>query len=215
MSKHGGGENARGLPKHDDDQLGGYIHSLIPQDVAGVVYSDDVAQEARITFHCRHSGAARRDAWPLLKHIARAELSDVVRAARARKRGGRANSVTGGRRRRMPMLSAGRITCPRRGPLAEALHQETIARVQQAISTLPPSWRLALALHDDGVTRSHAALRLGCSEGALKRLLDRTRAELRILLAPWARPASARGRAKAGRQADPIGSTPSGDGRVD
>jgi RNA polymerase sigma-70 factor, ECF subfamily len=73
-----------------------------------------------------------------------------------------------------------------RAPLARMLDDELSAKVQQAVSELPPLQREALVLFEyEGLPLSEIASISGTDVGAVKSRLHRARQRLRVLLGPY------------------------------
>jgi RNA polymerase sigma-70 factor (ECF subfamily) len=73
-----------------------------------------------------------------------------------------------------------------RGPEAQALDQDFLRTLEQALERLPPEWRAAVVLRDvEGLSTREAAEVAGLGEAAFKSRLHRGRMQLRALLEPY------------------------------
>ncbi|HEY3246065.1 MAG TPA: sigma-70 family RNA polymerase sigma factor [Phycisphaerae bacterium] len=168
-----------------------YIRDQTPLSLANRIASDDVLQAVRIAVMraCRKASFVMpRDAPAWFRRIARNEVRDRCRKADARKAGG---AGRGAPRRARADLTAEliRLTCARRGPLAETTQREMQASVQAALRRLPLALRrmMALRVHNE-LPYEDIAVALDVSVRQVKRAVASCFAILRRDLAHFAPP---------------------------
>jgi RNA polymerase sigma-70 factor (subfamily 1) len=169
------------------DRLSSRLSVGLPSDLQGTLSVEDVLQEAFTdavrgisTFVPRGEGAFF--AW--LATIADHRLLDLIRAARAVKRGGGRSPVgpAGGEASTVGDLLA-LLAAEDHTPSRSVAGHEAAAAVQSALSGLKDEYRDVLRLrYFDGLSVSETAARMGRSESAIHMLCHRAVAQLRDVL---------------------------------
>lgn len=152
-------------------------HLLSEEDVLQQTYTDAFLDLARF----RPVGDGAFGAW--LRALARANLTDAVRALEAEKRGEARRVHPGGLEQSLSglfdALAAESRTTPSRG----AARGEAAERVRAAVARLPEDWRRVVELYDlEGRGVEETAAALGRSPGATWLLRNRAHRRLRELV---------------------------------
>lgn len=169
------------------DQLAQRLNGSIPAELQGTLTVEDVLQEAfydvveRISsFQSQGEGAF----YGWLATIAEHRLIDLVRAARAAKRGGGRSPLTGAGVDHstvgdlLALLATDEHT-----PSRSVAGHEAAAAVQGALQGLKDDYREVLRLrYFDGLTVAQTAERMARTEPAVHMLCHRAVAELRVAL---------------------------------
>jgi len=167
------------------DSIAAHVAARLPADIAHVISTDDVLQQAYITAVRKINGFEPRSVggfhtW--LTRIADHCLSDLAQAQHCRKRGGGrvVGDVPVGQRDASVIGLLELVARDSRTPTRVASLHEAIAALEDALSTLPQDQRLALGLrYLEGLSVAATAENMGRTEGAVKMLCNRAVEQLR------------------------------------
>ncbi len=181
-----GGDRAaiqRLLIRHHD-RLVAMVEARIPADLQGALAADDVCQEAYVCVFQQIGSLRERDArafrsW--LQAILERKLIDVIRAARAQKRGGGRHPAIKTER---PDISSvadllDLVAIDERSPSQSAAQRELFGQVHAALTGLKEAYRDVLRWHYlEGLSVAETAERMGRSPGAVVMLCMRALEQL-------------------------------------
>ena len=135
--------------------------------IAGAADAEEVAQEVFVRIFrgiAKFRGDSQLSTW-IYRLSVNASLTYVTRRPRDR----------GGEEKLESMAAPAR---PRRDP-------QLAARLERALSELPPGYRTVLVLHDvEGLSHEECAAIMGCRVGTSKSQLHKARAKMRDILGP-------------------------------
>lgn len=169
------------------DPLAARLAHAIPADLQGTIAVEDVLQEAFAdavrhiaTFEARGEGALA--GW--LAAIADNRLIDLIRAARALKRGGGQARVDGGATDRSSVDDLlAQLAVNERTPSRSVAGHEAATAIRRALAGLSDDYRKAIQLrYFDGLSVAETASRMNRTEPAVHMLCHRAIAQLRELL---------------------------------
>ena len=156
-------------------RLAAHFGPRLPADLRGTLAVEDVLQEAFLDAF-QAIGGARAENGPSfynwLEVIVERRMVDLIRAARAVKRGGGRSVLDAQSASMVCMLE--QLAVSTRTPSASAASHEAIAAVRSALEALPQDYRQALHLrYLEGLDLAEAAGRMGRTELAVQMLCHR------------------------------------------
>lgn len=169
------------------DPLAARLAHAIPADLQGTIAVEDVLQEAFAdavrrftTFEARGDGAF--GAW--LGAIADNRLIDLIRAARALKRGGGQARIDAGAADRSSVDDLlAQLAVNERTPSRSVAGHEAAGAIRRALDGLNEDYRTAIQLrYFDGLSVAETAARMNRTEPAIHMLCHRAIAQLRQLM---------------------------------
>ena len=170
---------------HRYERLAGVIRKRIPSALSGVVDADDVLQTTYVQVFRGLSGfkSGNSDAFfAWVRSIAEAKLTDAIRSATRKKRGGdwqRTEGAPAGASQSFVDLMT-LLSDHGRTPSGSAATHEAVAAMQVALAGLPVDQREAIWLrHIECLTMEEVVLRMNRTEGAVRGLLHRGKAALK------------------------------------
>lgn len=165
-------------------QLAKHIAPQLPADLHGTLAAEDVLQEAFLdAFQAIGNAKFESDeafsGW--LVSIVEHRRLDLIRAARASKRGGGWSPLDAQRESMASML--GQLAVNLRTPSVSAAGHEAILAIQSALDRLPEDYREALRLrYVEGLPVAETAARMGRTEAAVRMLCHRALKEMGTLM---------------------------------
>ncbi len=161
-------------------RLAAHVAPKLPDDLRGTLAVEDVLQEAYLHVF-QAIGDAKADsgesfyAW--LAAIVEHRMLDLIRAARAAKRGGGWTPLDAQSASMVCMLE--QVAVSTRTPSTSAAGRETVSAVQSALQSLPADYQEVLRLrHLEGRPVAEIAARMGRTEAAVQMLCQRALKQL-------------------------------------
>jgi RNA polymerase sigma-70 factor (ECF subfamily) len=165
-------------------RLAAHVAPKLPRDLRGTLAVEDVLQEAYLdAFQSIASAKADngKSFYSWLVSIVEHRLLDLIRAARAAKRGGGWGPLDAQSASMVGMLE--QIAVTSRTPSVSAAGHEAVSAVQAALELLPADYREALRLrHIEGLAVADVAARMGRTERAVQMLCHRALKQLATVM---------------------------------
>ena len=164
--------------------LAAHIATRLPGDLSGVLSAEDVLQETfldvfRSIDRAKATNGPSFYSW--LVSVAEHQMLDLIRAARAAKRGGGWTPVDAQGESIVSMLE--QMAVNSRTPSRSAAGHETVAAVRGALEHLPEDYKEAVRLrYIEGLPMAEAAQRIGRTPAAFQMLCHRAVKQLAALL---------------------------------
>jgi RNA polymerase sigma-70 factor (ECF subfamily) len=165
-------------------RLAAYIAPKLPDDLQGTLALEDVLQEAFLDVFQDISSAKAENGpsfYRWLVAITEHRMLDLIRAARAAKRGGGWSPLDAVSASVVGMLE--QLAVNTRTPSTSAAGKEAISAVQSGMELLPEDYREALRLrYIEGLAVAETATRMGRTELAVQMLCHRALQRLAALM---------------------------------
>ena len=156
-------------------RLAAQIAPKLPADLQGTLAVEDVLQEAFLDAFQAVGSLKAENARPFyswLESIVEHRMLDLIRAARAAKRGGGWNLLDAESKNIVGMLD--QVAVNLRTPSTSAAGREAVSAVKAALGLLPVDYHEALRLrYIEGLPVAEAAARMGRTEVAVQMLCHR------------------------------------------
>ena len=163
-----------------------HLSQIFPTALRGQIDVDDVLQQTYVKAfeqvrQLRSATSSAFGSW--LRTIAERQLWDLLKAARAAKRGGGRRVVPLGFASGSVEMLAAALADDAPSPSSLAVHDENVDQMQIALAELKPEYRTVLALrYLQGLSVAETAKRLELTAGAVKMRSARALAAMRELL---------------------------------
>jgi RNA polymerase sigma-70 factor (ECF subfamily) len=156
-------------------RLAAHVAPQLPADLRGTLAVEDVLQEAFLDAFQSITAAkleSRQAFFNWLVSIVQHQMLDLIRAARAAKRGGGWSPLDAQSASMVGMLE--QIAVTSRTPSASAAGHEAISALQSALESLPAAYREVLRLrHIEGLAVAEVATQMGRTQAAVEMLCYR------------------------------------------